>query len=111
MPKVENYILSHLNKLKHEQERRASQISGYMQKKIDKPSILSTEAKKSHSDIKQDSEDSFRIIRKTTPNDKPKLKTSEFITQHKMQRDSNVAISESEHAASVQDDGNYFSEF
>ena len=73
---MENYILNHLNKLKHDQDRRASQISGYMPKKIPKPSILSTEAKKSHSDIKQDSEDSFRIIKKIVPNEKSKLKTS-----------------------------------
>lgn len=48
-------LLIKLNIMKIEKYRRSSQLSGFMCKKGQKPSIISTDAKKSLSDLKQDS--------------------------------------------------------
>lgn len=63
--------------MKHDKDRRSSQISSFVSKKAPKPSILSTEAKKSYSGVGQDSEDSFRVTKKPVmKDDKFKLKNS-----------------------------------
>ena len=61
-----DWVLYQLNRMKVDTDRRMSQFSTAVGKKLPKPSILSTEAKKSHSDLKQDSEDdSFKILKKS----------------------------------------------